>query len=84
MNATVTGLKATPATLPTSPAPPSIPPDFENATINVEPAVTPPTPDDETTTEEIQYTIPEEMRVTMEPQEEVTHFERYSHSFQLV
>lgn len=82
-NATITGFSVVAAALPIAPSPPFIPPEFENATINGEPAVTPveeittprPPPGGDPSTgegESLQYTIPAAMRVTMEPQEEVT------------
>lgn len=77
-NVTVTGVTVVPATPPAPPTPPVIPPDYENiteeanVTITVveEPPTTPPPPVEEEE-EEVVYTIPTEMRVTMEPWEEV-------------
>ena len=77
-NATITGFSVVPAAPPIAPSPPFIPPEFENATINGEPVLTPveevTTPRPPPTTgegESVRYTIPAAMRVTMEPQEEV-------------
>ena len=77
-NATITGFSVVPAAPPIAPSPPFIPPEFENATINGEPVLTPveevTTPPPPPTTgegESVRYTIPAAMRVTMEPQEEV-------------
>ncbi len=84
-NATVTGLSVVPATPPPSPIPPVIPPVYENATtdegdpviIPVEEIIESPTvatgsgENSTDTTVTIDFVIPTEMRVTLEPREVV-------------
>ncbi len=82
-NATVTGLSVIPATPPPSPPPPVIPPDYENVTTDegdpivipvdeiIEPPTMNPASGDNDTIVAIDFVIPSEMIVTMEPSEMV-------------
>ncbi len=85
-NATVTGLSVVPATPPPSPIPPVIPPVYENATTDEgDPVITPvediiesptvatgsPGENSTDTMVTIDFVIPTEMRVTLEPREVV-------------
>ncbi len=82
-NATVTGLSVVPATHPPSPIPPVIPPVYENATTDEGDLVITPVEESSTvatgspgenstdTMVTIDFVIPTEMRVTLEPREVV-------------